>query len=96
MSTVPSSTTISPSQSSTPSSRMSTSTAGGSPNQENGSSQATLSSPSRFAVILVSVLLIFPEMALLNGVYMLDGGLAVLSLLVRKAFAGLTLPCRER
>lgn len=37
---------------STPSSKMSTSTAGGSANQENGSSQATLPSPSRFAVIL--------------------------------------------
>ena len=47
-------------------------------------------------MIRVSVPVIFPEMALLNAVNMLDGGLAVLSLLVRKAFTRSTLPCRER
>lgn len=46
----------------------STSTAGGSAIQGNRSSSASFTSPGRFAIILLSVLVIFPVMAWLNDV----------------------------
>ena len=62
-----SSTSVSASHSSGPSSKPSTSAAGGSVVQGNRKSPASSPSPGRFAVTLVSVLVISSVVALLNG-----------------------------
>ena len=63
-----SSTTVSSRDSSAPSSKPTTSAARESMTEGKRTNSASIPSPSRFAVIVVSVLVIFPGLAVLNGV----------------------------